>query len=156
LVSNESLLHFFGARANLLERVIRPAISEGRDIIADRFDESTFAYQVVAFEHRKLEKAFWEIRSRLIIDNDLEPDLYIYIDVSVEVGMRRRSSDKVGLINHLDQKSHNFHRAVGEGLMEFFRTVPHAVVEGNQPPHLVLRECLKVLQPHFGDPIFSA
>jgi dTMP kinase len=39
------LLLFCAARASLVERVIRPALAEGRDVVSDRFADSTAAYQ---------------------------------------------------------------------------------------------------------------
>lgn len=42
------LLLFCAARAELVERVIRPAIEAGRDVVCDRFMDSTVAYQGAA------------------------------------------------------------------------------------------------------------
>ncbi len=42
------LLLFCGARAELCARVIRPALEEGRDVVCDRFVDSTVAYQGAA------------------------------------------------------------------------------------------------------------
>lgn len=39
------LLLFCAARAELVERVIRPALEAGRDVVCDRFVDSTLAYQ---------------------------------------------------------------------------------------------------------------
>jgi dTMP kinase len=39
------LLLFCAARADLVRRVIRPAIEEGRDVVSDRFADSSAAYQ---------------------------------------------------------------------------------------------------------------
>ncbi|HYC80905.1 MAG TPA: dTMP kinase [Solirubrobacterales bacterium] len=42
------LLLFLAARADLTERVIRPALAAGRDVVADRFSDSSVAYQGAA------------------------------------------------------------------------------------------------------------
>ena len=42
------LLLFCAARADLVRRVIRPALETGRDVVCDRFSDSTVAYQGVA------------------------------------------------------------------------------------------------------------
>jgi dTMP kinase len=42
------LMLFLAARADLTERVIRPALREGRDVVADRFSDSSVAYQGAA------------------------------------------------------------------------------------------------------------
>jgi dTMP kinase len=41
-------LLFCAARAELVERVIRPALAAGRDVVCDRFVDSTTAYQGAA------------------------------------------------------------------------------------------------------------
>ena len=42
------LLLFLAARADLTERVIRPALEAGRDVVSDRFSDSSVAYQGAA------------------------------------------------------------------------------------------------------------
>ena len=42
------LMLFLAARADLTERVIRPALEEGRMVVADRFSDSSVAYQGAA------------------------------------------------------------------------------------------------------------
>lgn len=45
LTPRAELLLFCAARAELVERVIRPALDDGRDVVCDRFVDSTVAYQ---------------------------------------------------------------------------------------------------------------
>jgi dTMP kinase len=42
------LMLFCAARADLTERVIRPALEAGRDVVSDRFSDSSVAYQGAA------------------------------------------------------------------------------------------------------------
>ncbi len=44
------LFLFLAARADLVERVIRPALDHGQVVIADRFGLSTIAYQVAGLD----------------------------------------------------------------------------------------------------------
>jgi dTMP kinase len=48
LTPRAELLLFCAARAELVERVIRPALAAGRDVVCDRFVDSTTAYQGAA------------------------------------------------------------------------------------------------------------
>ncbi len=146
------LLHFFCARANLLAQVVEKTLARGVGVLADRFDESTFAYQVVGFDNREIEPLFWEIRERLMADQNLTPDLYIFLSVPVEVGVSRRMKDGRTEANHLDKRSNDFHRRVAGGLLEFFSKVPHTIIDGDQPPEKVLADCLRILEPLFGKP----
>ncbi len=45
LTPRAELMLFCAARAELVERVIAPAIEAGRDVVCDRFVDSTVAYQ---------------------------------------------------------------------------------------------------------------
>ena len=45
LTPRAELMLFCAARAELVERVIVPAIDDGRDVVCDRFVDSTVAYQ---------------------------------------------------------------------------------------------------------------
>jgi dTMP kinase len=45
LHARAELLLFLAARAQLVEEVIRPALESGRDVVCDRFMDSTTAYQ---------------------------------------------------------------------------------------------------------------
>jgi dTMP kinase len=45
LTHRAELLLFCAARAELVERVIRPTLEAGRDVVCDRFVDSTVAYQ---------------------------------------------------------------------------------------------------------------
>lgn len=45
LTPRAELMLFCAARAELVERVIRPALAAGRDVVCDRFVDSTVAYQ---------------------------------------------------------------------------------------------------------------
>lgn len=144
--------HYFCARANLLARVIGPSVNKGRNVLADRFDESTFAYQVVGFGNRNLEAVFWEARRLLLVKTSLEPDLYILIDVPVEIGVSRRMRDRRVDPNHMDKKPTGFHKRVARGLKEFFSEVPHVTVDGTQSEMRVLSDVLEILKPIFGNP----
>lgn len=48
LSARAELMLFLAARAELVERVIRPALEAGRDVVCDRFIDSTVAYQGAA------------------------------------------------------------------------------------------------------------
>ena len=45
------LLYMVTARADLVTRVIQPALAAGKVVISDRFDLSTIAYQGINFTH---------------------------------------------------------------------------------------------------------
>lgn len=82
------LLTMFAARAEHLEKVIKPALEQGQWVLCDRFTDASFAYQGggrgLAFERiEQLES--W-------VQGDLRPDLTILLDAPVEVGMARAAA----------------------------------------------------------------
>jgi dTMP kinase len=83
------VLLMFAARAQHLERVIRPALAAGTWIVCDRFTDATFAYQGAG---RGFDAAIIEQLAQ-IVHGDLQPDLTIYLDVPVEIGLARIAPD---------------------------------------------------------------
>lgn len=79
------LLLMFAARQENLDRIIRPALAAGSDVICDRFTDASRAYQGAG---RKLGEAAVEALADLI-HPDLKPDLTLLLDVPVAVGMQR-------------------------------------------------------------------
>ena len=80
----ETLL-IFAARAQHLQRVVRPAIVEGRWVLCDRFTDATYAYQG---NGRGLPNEQIAILEGLV-QGGLKPDLTIYLDLPVELGLER-------------------------------------------------------------------
>ncbi len=80
------LFLFHAARADLVTRVIRPALEAGQVVLADRFALSTFAYQVAG---RGLPQAGVAAVVALATGG-LEPDLTLVLDVPLAVGRERQ------------------------------------------------------------------
>lgn len=95
------------ARADLVERVIRPALEAGQVVLADRFGLSTLAYQVAG---RGLPRAEVEAALRLATGG-IGPDLTVVLDVPVAVGRdRQRKARKVR--DRIEREDDAFHERV--------------------------------------------
>ena len=103
------LFLFLAARADLVERVIRPALADGQIVIADRFGLSTLAYQVSG---RGLPQA--DVAAALrVATGGLAPDLTLVLDVPVAVGReRQRTAGKVR--DRIEREDDTFHTRVRE------------------------------------------
>jgi dTMP kinase len=80
----EALL-MFSARAEHLERVIRPALDAGKTVLCDRFTDATYAYQGGGrglSEERIAQLEAW-------VQGALRPNLTLLLDVPVAVGLKR-------------------------------------------------------------------
>ncbi|MFL5834774.1 MAG: dTMP kinase [Solirubrobacterales bacterium] len=83
------LMLFLAARADLTERVIRPALDAGRHVVADRFSDSSVAYQGAA---RGL--GVGEVIGLCETATDgLWPDLTLLLRLDPETGLGRAESD---------------------------------------------------------------
>src|SRR5207244_9626543 len=103
------LFLFLAARADLVERVMRPALANGQVVIADRFSLSTIAYQVAG---RGLPRADVEAALR-VATGGLTPDLTLILDVPVTLGRdRQRTAGKVK--DRIEREDDTFHARVRE------------------------------------------
>lgn len=83
------LMLFLAARADLTERVIRPALEEGKTVVADRFSDSSVAYQGAA---RGL--GVGEVIGLCEAATDgLWPDLTLLLRIDPETGLGRAAGD---------------------------------------------------------------
>ena len=108
---------FLASRAALVEEIIAPALKKGRMAISDRFDSSTYAYQVCAGkrpEYAKLIRAFsGEVLRKAV------PDAYIILDSDPKKARERLLTDRAKDLNAYDKKPLSYHRAVRAGFKKF-------------------------------------
>ena len=79
---------FAAARADHVERVIRPALREGKWVLCDRFADSTRVYQGVG---GGADAAILEALERVAVGRT-QPDLTLILDVPVEIGLARAAT----------------------------------------------------------------
>ncbi len=136
---------FWAARRDHVLNTIEPAIQKGKIVVSDRFDSSTYAYQIVAQGHDDLEELFWHKRELFL--SGVEPDLYILLDVPAEVGMERTRSRGEEL-SHFDRKKLEFHEKVNEGLRLFIgeKIVQGHIIDATQELDVVIDETMSVIE----------
>src|SRR5213594_3724105 len=104
------LFLFLAARADLVHRVIRPALDEGQVVVADRFDLSTMAYQVAGAGLPAAEVA----QAIRLATGGLVPDVTLVLDVPVALGReRQRTARKVQ--DRIEREA--YRRAQGPGVV---------------------------------------
>ncbi len=119
------------ARADLVFRVIRPALEAGVVVLCDRYADSTLAYQGAG---RGIEASVLEQLNRAATQG-LDPDLTILFDLDPETGIRRREAMS-GTANRLDREPLEFHRRVRQRYLELARRDPArwVVLDAAQDP----------------------
>ena len=104
------MLLFAAARAQHVEELIKPAVSEGKIVICDRFVDSSIAYQGYA---RGLGEQV-EIVNSYAIDGCL-PDITFFFDISPEEARKRNAlTDKA---DRLELEKNEFYRKVYDGFI---------------------------------------
>lgn len=109
--ADAELLLVFAARAQHLERVIRPALARGALVLCDRFTDATYAYQgggrgLPARRIAELEQ---------FVQGTLRPDLTLVFDLPIEVGLARAAAR--GRLDRFEQESRDFFMAVREAYL---------------------------------------
>lgn len=101
------LLYMVTARADLVARVIRPALDAGRVVVSDRFDLSTRAYQG-AGRGVAVGQLEWV---NAAATGGLQPDLTLILDLPPEAGLARQVTGGMAQ-DRLDRESPDFHARV--------------------------------------------
>lgn len=116
----EVLLHF-AARAEHVERTIRPALEAGMWVLCDRFYDLTMAYQGYGLG---ADRDMIAALTRLV---GVHPDLTVVLDVSEAVAVERQL--KRGMdADRYERLDAFFHRRVREGFREIARAAPERCV----------------------------
>jgi len=108
----EALL-FMASRAQLLDRVVRPALARGETVIADRLFLSTYAYQIAG---RGLPAELVRTANQLAVDG-LVPDLTILLTLPSAEGLKRASAR--GARDRMEAIGPDFHARVEAAFAEF-------------------------------------
>jgi dTMP kinase len=135
---------FSAARIERLRRTVEPALAAGTHVLSDRFDSTTFAYQVVAEERRTMGALFGILRQQYA----QTLPFYILLDVSPEVG-RSRMGNRAKL-DHFEERSPQWHERARGGFKDFVygfcKQGQFEVVNAEQSPEVVLQEVLDIVR----------
>ncbi len=138
---SEALL-FNAARADHLERTIRPALEKGRWVICDRFMDSTRVYQGLV---GGLDQEVLDALDRIVVQPTV-PDLTVLIDLDPVVGLARVEQRRLGgalaPVDRYESRSPDFHERLREGFLRIARDEPQrcVIVDGFQSVDALARE----------------
>ncbi|RYL28557.1 dTMP kinase [Acinetobacter piscicola] len=134
------LLLMYAARAQHLDRVILPALAEGKIVLCDRFTDSSFAYQCAGrgLSREKLQLLNENFVSRM-------PDLTFWLDAPIELGMTR--ARERGALDRFEQEKVAFFASVRAGFAEIHTREPERMkrLDATQSPEQVFAEALSYL-----------
>lgn len=108
----EALL-FAACRAQLVSEVIQPALARGATVVADRFSDSTLAYQGGG---RGLPLA--ELRTVVrLAEGGTAPTLTVLLDLAAEEGLSRRRGDGPEAWTRFEREAQTFHERVRDAYL---------------------------------------
>jgi dTMP kinase len=114
----EALLHF-AARAEHLDKVIRPALKAGKWVLCDRFADSTIAYQ--GYGQGVDRDWLQQLRHRVVAAT--EPGLTLVLDLPVEAGLSRALAQQ-----RYERMGSAFHVRLRDGFRAIAREEPERCV----------------------------
>lgn len=115
LTDRAEALLFAAARADVVANVVDPALAAGSVVLADRYFDSSVAYQGYA---RNLGTA--EVKAlSLWATRGLVPDLTVFLDLDPTIGMSR-----VGTPDRLESLAIEFHILVRNAFLEIAKNEP--------------------------------
>jgi len=116
------LFLYQAARCQLINQVIRPALSRGEVVICDRFTDSTIAYQGWG---RGLD--IDRIASlNAWVCGDITPLRTYILDIAWEESIRRQHQQPVPA-DRMEQETQHFHLRVREGYLALAREEPERI-----------------------------
>lgn len=142
-------LLFSAARAQHVGQVIRPHLARGGIVLCDRYADSSLAYQGYGGQ---LDLEALRLISRFAT-GDLAPDLSFYLDVPVEVGLRRKARGSGDAWNRMEQKELDFHHRVRAGYLALIAQEPNRWVRVDATAEVevvqsAIRERILAHKPH--------
>lgn len=140
------LLLYFASRAQNVEEVILPALAGGKIVLADRFTDSTMAYQ--GFGRGLGEQVVAGLDC--IACHGLVPDLTILIDIDLDTSLVRARQRNLDLTEtRMDEQAVDFHRRVRDAYREMARREParFRVIDGQADIETVAQAVWEAVSP---------
>ncbi len=139
------LFLILAARADQVEKVIRPALERGQVVLSDRYDLSTEAYQIAG---RGLPRDRVMGANELATDG-LRPDLTIVLDLPAGVGLKRQARDGKEP-DRIEREGREWHERVAEVFLQASGSgVVH--LDATEPVDSVERAAWSVVARHLAE-----
>lgn len=144
LVTRAELLLFLADRAQQVEKVILPALSEGKVVLCDRYNDSTLAYQGIA---RGFPLSFVK-EACAFATGGLKPDLTLYLDLDPSLGIQRVQKANDHYKDQIEKEDLSFHKRIREAFLSFQKEDPtrFQILDASKSKETVFQEALKLVQ----------
>ncbi len=141
---------FFASRGSPIEETVEPARQQGTHVISDRYDSSTYAFQLWGEERDELKPLFDAVRSNL--DGfRYYPDLYVFLDLPAEVAYSRRKNDALQEKSKFDIKPVEYHARTRQGFQSFAEHYgPAMLVNAERTPEEIHADMWEIISRELG------
>lgn len=145
LNARAELLLFLAARAQITSEIIIPALNEGKLVIADRFRDSSVAYQGYG---RTLGVELVETLNDFATLKTF-PDITFLIDVSAEEAFNRRRKDAKN--DRIEVENLEFFERVRNGYLEMSEKYPkrYYKLDGTMKAEYIKEEIVRIFEERF-------
>ncbi|WP_352399519.1 dTMP kinase [Anaerotignum sp.] len=106
------MLLYAAARAQHLEEFILPNLYQGRNVLTDRFTDSSIAYQGFG---RELGDVVAEVNH--IATGGICPDITFFLDLAPDAGIARKKAEIDHAMDRLELEKKEFHQRVYSGYL---------------------------------------
>ena len=124
LNTTSQTLLYLAARSEHVEKVIKPALNEGKIVLCDRFSDSTLVYQGLAVGNKYAELTELQ-RLCSFATGGLKPDLTLVLDGRPEVLAQRR--EQRGVTDRYEEQGLDFQRRLRNGFLTLAQAEPDRV-----------------------------
>ncbi len=142
MLPRSEVLLYSASRAQLVGEFVLPRLTSQQVVVCDRYADSTLAYQ--GYGHG-LDLDFLRTLTEFATCG-LRPDLTVYLDLPVDVGLGRRrgaAQSELGEWNRMDQQTADFYTRVREGYLQMIAADPQRwLVVNATPPAEVVYEAV--------------
>ncbi len=144
--TTEALL-FMTARYDHVERLIKPAMAEGKWVLCDRFYDSTYVYQGMV----KGVGTQWLDGLYAHLFGNFGPDVTLLLDLPAEAGLRRATARGNEAESRFERMGLAFHTKLREAFLSRHAAEPNRVlkIDASQSPDAVHAQIIAVLNARF-------
>lgn len=130
---------------NVIENIL-PALERGQMVICDRFQLSTFAYQVYTHGHDHLMDHMLETQAQFL-HVDVNPH-YIFLDISPEESMTRIATGREDDTDTFDEMGMEFQKMIYQGYQQGLveMGVNHTIVDARQDIDTVFSDVVAAIE----------
>ena len=137
---------FLADRTHHTEKVIRPALNQGKVVLCDRFTDSTIAYQGYGrgIDHDLLQ------RLNNLATQGLTPDLTIFLDLDAVNGLART---KMQDEDRISEETLSFHERIVAGYRQLAKEYPRRIhrIDATQPQKKILTSSLSLIEDYLAN-----